>query len=248
VVVFLAMNRTVTRRPLVIVWYNLGVSQPVADDRSVVRITDRAQAVVLLDRRYVRFLRPFMAIGRSVGEAAAELEMTVSFLLPRVRRFERLGLLEVVETRARKGRPIKVYRAVGDEFFVPLSTLEIADVGIHEASLTELLLASMVELFETYADLVPEPGFRIERGSSQVRLRGAMDADHSIDLRDPAVPAVVNEWRWPRVSPQRAKRLQVDLLDAIDHAVADSDPADAAYLVNVRMAPVGKRVDSSPIE
>ncbi len=242
------MIQTVTRRPTAIVWYNLGVSQPTADGRSVVRITDRKQAIVLLDRRYVRFLRPFMATARSVGEAAVELDMTVSFLLPRVRRFERLGLLDVVETRARKGRSIKMYRAVGDEFFVPLSTLEIADVGIHEASLTELLLASMVELFETYAELVVEPGFRIERSGAHIRLRGAIDADHPIDLRDPAVPAVVNEWRWPRVSPARAKQLQIELLDAIDHAVKDSDPADAAYLVNVRMAPVGRRVDQSPIE
>jgi hypothetical protein len=213
-----------------------------------VRVTDRAQAVVLLDRRYVRFLRPFMTDGRSVGEAATELGMTVSYLLPRVRRFERLGLLEVVETRARKGRPIKVYQAIGSEFFVPLSTLEIADVGIHEASLTDLLLASMVELFETYTAFVPEPGFRIERTETQVRLTGAIDVDRSIDLRDPIVPAVINEWRWPRVSPARAKKLQIELLDAIDLAVAESDPTNAAYLVNVRMAPVGKRVDTSPIE
>ncbi|MGL5928562.1 MAG: hypothetical protein ACRCY8_06470 [Dermatophilaceae bacterium] len=44
-------------------------------------------------------------------------------LYPRVRRFHRLGLLDVVGRRRRAGRAILLYRTCADEFFVPLSAL-----------------------------------------------------------------------------------------------------------------------------
>jgi hypothetical protein len=211
-------------------------------------VASRAQAVVLLDRRTARFLRPFMRCELSVSEAAAELDCTVGYLLQRVRRFERLGLLEVVGVRPRKGRPIKIYRATGSEFFVPLSVMEMTDFLLHERPLTELILRSMLELIEAFAAVVPEPGFRIEHTETQLRLRSATDDDNSLDLRADWVPPVLHEWRWPRLPREQAKALQVAILDLIEEAVAESDPAGEAYVINVRMTPVGQRVDPSVIE
>jgi hypothetical protein len=223
------------------------VSQQRGNGRPRLRVTDRDHARLLLDRRMARLLGPFMEKACSVTDAAEQLGVTAAYLLPRVRRLERIGLLDVAEVKPRKGRSIKLYAAVGSEFFVPLSTLETADLAIHDRPLDDLLLDAFVDLVAQYVDFLPDPGFIVGRTDDRLRLHSGVDGDTSLNLRDATVPAVLNEWRWPRLSPQRAKALQIELLDALGRAVQDDDPTESRVVVSLRMAPVSRRVDDSVI-
>ena len=58
---------------------------------------------------------------RALADVARALGADLKRLHHHVLRFCRLGLLEVAETRARAGRPIKLYRTTAEAFFVPHS-------------------------------------------------------------------------------------------------------------------------------
>jgi hypothetical protein len=223
------------------------VAQTVGDRRDVFRVTDAAQARLLLDRRFTRYVAPFMERPRSITDAAEILGVSGPFLLQRVRRLERLNLVEVVEVLKRKGRGIKLYQAVGSEFFIPFAIVELADLEVHTRAFVELLYASFVDLVAQYAPFVPDPGFKIDYRESRLRLNGRIDSESTIDMSSPLAPAAMDEWRWPRLSPERAKRLQLDLLQLLTEAIKDDDPAEEPCLINMRMAPVSKRVDRSAI-
>ena len=81
-------------------------------------VTEPRAAAALLDPRsrsmILAFHRP-----RSLAEVARTGGFDLKRLHHHVLRFCRLGLLEVVETRARGGRPIKLYRMTAPAFFVP---------------------------------------------------------------------------------------------------------------------------------
>lgn len=76
-------------------------------------------AQIFADPRSRRFIEPFIGRERTVKEVAAELDVTMSSALYRVRQLAALGLLEVTRSEPRHGRPIKHYRAVAEGFFVP---------------------------------------------------------------------------------------------------------------------------------
>jgi hypothetical protein len=76
-------------------------------------------AAVFTDPRLRRLLLWFVRRPASVAQAATAWDMDPRRAHYYVQRLERLGLLRVVETKARAGRPIKLYRAAGDSFFVP---------------------------------------------------------------------------------------------------------------------------------
>jgi hypothetical protein len=86
---------------------------------AVVRVENPAWAAVRLDPRSLRYLAPFIGQALTASAAARELEIGLTTLLYRVRRFRDLGLVHVVQVDQRHGRPIKQYRAVAYVFFVP---------------------------------------------------------------------------------------------------------------------------------
>jgi hypothetical protein len=70
----------------------------------------------------------FLGRDRSVGEAAEALGRGIDAVLYRVRRLHAAGLLEVVDRVARRGRPIRRYRAPHDAWFIPFEVLPYADL------------------------------------------------------------------------------------------------------------------------
>jgi hypothetical protein len=86
---------------------------------SRVHISDPHQAAIFTHPRLRRILLWFTRRAKSVGETAIATGMDLRRTHYYVQRLKALGLLNVAEERARAGRPIKLYRAIGDSFFVP---------------------------------------------------------------------------------------------------------------------------------
>lgn len=98
------------------------------DTDALHRVDDPARAAIVADPIRSGFLRPFLGRGRTVTEAATEVGCTANAMLYRVRRMEAVGLVEVIETHRRAGRPIKVYRSVHDGYFVPNDAMPYDDL------------------------------------------------------------------------------------------------------------------------
>lgn len=83
------------------------------------RVHKTLQAAILDDQTLARFFYPFVGKEKTVSQAAAEIGCKLNAMHYRVRTFVEAGLLRVVREEKRAGRPVKVYRAVADAFFVP---------------------------------------------------------------------------------------------------------------------------------
>lgn len=92
------------------------------------RVDDPAQAAIIADPIRSRFLGPFLGRKQTVTGAAAEVGCTPGAMLYRVRRMVDIGLLEVVATKKRSGRAIKIYRSSHDGYFVPNEAMPYDDL------------------------------------------------------------------------------------------------------------------------
>ena len=92
-----------------------------------------------------RYLKPFFREALSLTQAAERLGMSVEALYRPVTRLEKLGLLRVVKTEPRGGRPVKYYRTPGSAFFIPASLVGL-ELGLkNERSWHRLLERSLIE-------------------------------------------------------------------------------------------------------
>jgi len=92
-------------------------------------VTNLEMARVLSDPEHLRYIAPFLEHEHTVSEVAAEVGSTLSTTYRKLKRYCDLGILEVSREHKRKGRAIKVYRAVADAFFVPFQLTGGAEEG-----------------------------------------------------------------------------------------------------------------------
>lgn len=86
-------------------------------------VEDRKAASALMDLNLLPLIAHFLRSESSVSQAAEVVGAELDEVYYRVRKLERLGILEVTSTESRAGRPIKRYRASAQAFFVPFMIL-----------------------------------------------------------------------------------------------------------------------------
>jgi hypothetical protein len=140
---------------------------------------------------------------------------------------ERLGLVVVAGRRARAGRPVKLYRAVGDAFFV---TAGATDVSPSDALAAELRAARA-----GLADRTREGVLYSSSAQGEFRIR---PVEESRVGRLPTADC----WRVLRLSPAEALRLGAEL-DACLEGGRRTQPGDHQDLSGpLRLrAPSGRR-------
>lgn len=85
-------------------------------------------AQTLLNRSQLKILREFMCPeGQTIKLAAEKLGLDMNYVYRRVQRFEQLGLLHVLKQQGRRGRDMKVYQALAEQFFIPTSIYPLED-------------------------------------------------------------------------------------------------------------------------
>lgn len=210
---------------------------------------DAEAAKVIAEPAALRYLEPFVAQERSVGQVAQELGVSPSGVLYRVRQFLRLGL--IVETRAepRNGRPIRYYRSVADGYFVPFQATSVTNqeaLAAHafrrlREQLDESVGQAWVKAFGEERPI----GIQVYRGP-QGRLsrniapdpRG-LPSERPLDaLLEPEAPAVWDSWGTVRLSGEEAKALQRELAALLQRYWPPSRSATGEYLLRLAMAPL----------
>jgi DNA-binding transcriptional ArsR family regulator len=202
-------------------------------------VRDEEAARWLLRPASVRQIEPFLGVASSVSEAAEATGEKPNTVLRRVQRLRRLGLLEVAETIARRGRPIRRYRTTAEVFFVPFEatgadTLESV-MAEREAYWERLLRRNVVrarlEAMGTWGTRI----YRDVRGRLQVQT--AVAPDENVTLLDPELPAALSAWR-DRIELDfaDAKALQRELFELV--LKYGRRRGAQRYVVHVGLAPV----------
>lgn len=192
-----------------------------AANLSRVYIRDPRQAAVFTHPRLRRILLWFTRRAKSVGETAIATGMDLRRIHYYVQRLRALGLLAVVDERRRAGRPIKLYRAIGDSFFVP-----------HEAALKGFGDDLALELREGLSRERSRSDGGIlftafEDGSPRGRIVGGRSAS----------TAATEMWRVLRLQAHEAAALKRDLNAVLNrYQRMRSEGGGKLYLVHAAMA------------
>ena len=190
------------------------------DLRDAPRVDDPTAAKLLVDEIFRAVLGAFVGRGRGVAEAAAELRLGLDAALYRVRRLHRAGLLVVVGTRPRAGRPVKLYRAAHDAWFVPFEVLPYADL---EETFYELHVAQARSIARATARALRRSawsGYVVEHeGDGRLGMRGVR-ADGT-RLAPPTVEAGGTDAMVElRLAPADARRLNEELVALLQRYAA----------------------------
>jgi hypothetical protein len=162
----------------------------------------------------------FAAAPLSVAEAAAGSGTDLKRLHYRVQKLCRSGLLVVAGERRRAGRPIKLYRARSDIFFVPVEMLP-PDFGEELANELRGYLSASAR--RTTRGLLVAAA-----GEGRIRLRIVADEDSD--------PDNLELWRVLRLERSEAKALQSELARVIDRFHQSASGRGKVYLIHSAMA------------
>jgi hypothetical protein len=202
-------------------------------------ISIQEQADLLINPKTLRQLEPFLGRAVTITQAARELKQKPNTVLSRVRRFVRLGLLEVVEENKRKGRSIKKYRTTADVFFVPYeaTSAESLDIALAERDKywEDLLRKSVVQ---ARVDDVGSWGTRIYRDERRrLQIQAAITPDKNYTMLDKKRPAVLSVWRDSvYLDFEDAKILQREMFDLLKKY--QQKQGNQRYIVRLGIAPI----------
>jgi hypothetical protein len=217
----------------------MGADEAPAGGGRITVVRDPAAARWLLRPAGLRQIEPFLGVDRSVSEAAAATGEKANTVLRRVTRLRQLGLIEVVGTVRRAGRPIRRYRTTADVFFVPFEATGADDLesaiaerdAYHERLLRRNVVRARAEAMGSWGTRV----YRDERGRLQVQTAVAPDANAT--LLDDDMPAALSAWRDQlELDFEDAKALQRELFDLVLRYARRTGAQ--RYVVHVGLAPI----------
>jgi hypothetical protein len=159
---------------------------------------------------------------RSLGELSSILGAELKRLHYHMNSLQALKLVVVTSQRARAGRPVKLYRAVADAFFVPATaaTTSPSDALAKELRFAQAgLIDSSREGVLYHASDKDEPLMRYVKTQ---RTRGTETADC---------------WRVLEMSTVEAQRLAAEMEACLMAAAERSRGATKSYLVHFAYAP-----------
>ena len=204
-------------------------------------VTDEQAAALLMNDKTRRLLAPFVGSRRGVKEASAELGVKLANYYFYVKQFERAGLIEVVEVVPRAGRPVKLYQAVADEYFIPHTVGALLDAyGEDERAMHETLWRALRRAWTTNTEGVTWGlRFRKRPDGPGLGVMGAQSKGEPWDLFSGEGPIILPYWRRLSLSREKARALQLELHEVLERYTKEQGGPDT-YLVRLAMAPLPK--------
>ena len=186
------------------------------------RVSDPKMAVALCDPLRRRVVLLLAARERSLGELADAVGVELKRLHYHVGALQALGLVVVAGRRARAGRPVKLYRAVAEAFFVPAEAMTAAPNVALAAELRDAQARLADPSHEGMLYHLSENGAPLMRPVKSPGLRRVPTAE---------------TWRVLQLSSAEALRLADEMDACLKAAVERSRGSTETYLVHFAFAP-----------
>ena len=210
-----------------------------------ITITRPEVAHALTEFRTAQLLEPFMKRDLSLSEAARELRVKLPVLLYHINKFLAFGLLEVVRTEPRAGRPVKYYRSTAETFFVPYQLTSSETL----AQLLEELMAPTEQRFHreaayTLQTLDPDWGLNIsahpDEGVTYALAPRTTNyvPDAVSRILEPNAPALFVINGTFELDFETAKTLQRELSDLFSRYDKKQKPGSQHYAYRLGLTPV----------
>lgn len=212
-------------------------------------VHDPRAARFVADAKASRFLEPFMGRERTASAVAAELGVNVSSVLYRIDQLLDLGLLQVARTEPRRGRAVKHYRAVADEFFVPFELTDAETLGAlgsrSAGELKHLLETSLGAAYEAIGRTFEGGGVRLmrdQKGRIDRTLAHEAAAAEATSFPELALtaraPALWDQHCTLDLTEAEAKALQRELSEVFGRYYRRAGGDRRPYIVRLALAPI----------
>lgn len=191
-------------------------------------IVDPDVAAFISNRERGRHLDPFLAVERTVGEAALELGVSPQRMHYWVKQMEALGLLRALRSEVRGRSRTTIYRASADTYLVPLELLPTTDfetLELHFLPIWRRFLRSLASAGRRYA-----AGWVVRYGRSD-----GLPAFHIEPSTPPVgdVP-VLNAWARLKLAPATAVQLKIELEALLgEYMKLQDDDGGKPWLIHV---------------
>ena len=216
----------------------LGMKEKLSSRSAMLTIRDPKAAAVLTDPAALGQLEPFIRRATSISEAAQQTGANPNTLYHWVKRWEKLGLLEVSEETPRNGRAIKRYQTVAEIFFVPFEmspfpTLEDILAMLDkqwELRLRRQVVVARRKVAETW-------GYTVRCDSEgSLQIASAKDGEE-IDFLGADEPAVLSCWCDSLcLTSEEAKNLQRQLHTLLEPR--ECTPERRRFMLRLGLAPL----------
>ncbi len=219
------------------------------------RVEDPVATAFLSDITTLRYLLPFLARERTVGEVARELNVRANSLLYRVRKMLGLGLLTITREVPRRGRAVKHYRSSADSFFIPFAATpaETAEALflMWETPWQQLLFKS---ISRAVLGPVVQPtapwGLQLYRDEQTphrpIRMIPVPRQDSLLETNDPATPVAFGGFSTGLcLEPKEARALQQELITLVQRYYCKT--GNTPYLLRLGLAPLEEQDTLPPM-
>ena len=206
---------------------------------SYAEITEAAAVKVLMDRNQVQLLRPFFAEAVTLTQAATQLELPLQFLLRKVQRFVKLGLLNIVKEEARKGRSVKYYQTPAALLYVPASYVDIGALLRRSENFWHgKLVDGLLNVWQTRG----QEGLGIQIHPNDiggVRISMATQPGEMFHAANTQDQNVLNSWLRLHLTAEDAAALKKDMTALIEsYSAKHIAGAKATYIARLALAPL----------
>lgn len=207
------------------------------------RVTDPEGVRIFLSGGALPLLEALMVQEWTVAQLAQACRLPLNAAHYRVRRLLRAGLVHETRQQARRGRPIRHYRATSERYLVPyhatpLNTVEEL-VGLHEHSFAQRFLHAVVQAAAPLVQDEREIGLRFFREGDHVTfdVTPRAGAFSLAEFLRPDRPALLLDWGTLELTPDDAKALQHDLSELLSRFSGRAGPE--RFLFRVGLCPEG---------
>jgi hypothetical protein len=214
-------------------------------DRSLLRVNDPTLADLLRKPLTLRYLSPFLGQERSTSQAARDIGVGIHTLMPWVKRFVGLGLLEVSRSEKRAGKAIKWYTATHPGYFIPFASLPAGTLedllAAHDAQWNQTITENLVAVGQQAIHSLHTWGIQVHQEHPGTAPRMTVSSGGETSISDLMVsgadsPAVLACWLPLQLSFEEAKQFQRDLHKLI--GLYAKRRGGQRYLARIALTPV----------
>lgn len=184
------------------------------------QVAYREAAAVLASRRARKILLSLVQEEQSLSQLSRVTEVTLNLLHHHIRRMMRVGLVKVSRKETRAGAPIKYYRAVAREFYVPAELMSTNPGCGLTSQLRQLLDRRLAQSIR---------GMAYFHDGKSPRMRMVQDSD--------ARTAAAELWMELQLSEEDAAELAEKLRFLLNRFAARSKSMHRRYLVHAAIVP-----------
>jgi hypothetical protein len=200
-------------------------------------ITDIEAARVLSTPKTLTMFSPFLVSECCASDAANVLGLEIGAMSYWIKRFLKLGLLQITRYERRAGRSIKHYHASSESFFIPFRTIPADSLEMMQERLLEQTRAAMTRSqMAVILEHHPDAGIRVFGQEKRLRMDYVeglrLEPLYSLEL---ARPAVLERWEVLKLNFEDAKKFQIELSNLLERYKELG--GSHQYLVNLRLAP-----------